>query len=381
MKLKERRAAILKDAQAILDSAKSAGRDISPAETAKVEAIFAEIDEIDGKLDHVAKGDSIMKKIAGLGAVPGGAGESGVLSLAGPGSKALAGSLMGAMREHNAGGFKALVESGSSAVASSLDTAVIREGVVPASIVQLLPAVTRGAPTWRYLRQTTRTNNAAIVAAGATKPTSVYTVTEVTNELQVFAHISEAVGKYMLIDNGNLQRFLAAELQYGLGEALEKEVLTGDGTSGHLTGILETSGVQSVSYSTDKITTLRAAVTALETAGFTPGAFVLAPDDWEDIETARNESGQFDLDGPIDRAKRQAWGVPVVTSNSMTAGTALALDLSTLTISTDGNISLQWSDAVSDDFSKNQIRARCEGRFALDVYQPNGIAKVTLTST
>lgn len=38
------------------------------------------------------------------------------------------------------------------------------------------------------------------------------------------------------------------------------------------------------------------------------------------------------------------------------------------------------SDATSDDSAKNLLRARVEGRFGLDVYQPAGIVKATLAA-
>lgn len=44
-----------------------------------------------------------------------------------------------------------------------------------------------------------------------------------------------------------------------------------------------------------------------------------------------------------------------------------------------GGIEARWSDSNADDFAKNQLRARVEGRFGLDVYQPAGIVKATLT--
>ena len=47
--------------------------------------------------------------------------------------------------------------------------------------------------TASYLRQSVRTNAAAPVAVGAVKPTSTYSLESVPVQLQVFAHLSEAV--------------------------------------------------------------------------------------------------------------------------------------------------------------------------------------------
>lgn len=36
---------------------------------------------------------------------------------------------------------------------------------------------------------------------------------------------------------------------------------------------------------------------------------------------------------------------------------------------------MKWSENVSDDIAKNQTRARVEGRFQADVFQPLGVVK------
>jgi hypothetical protein len=42
---------------------------------------------------------------------------------------------------------------------------------------------------------------------------------------------------------------------------------------------------------------------------------------------------------------------------------------------------VQWSEASnSDDFAKNLIRARCEGRFGTSVLSPLGVVSCDLTA-
>jgi hypothetical protein len=136
---------------------------------------------------------------------------------------------------------------------------------LPVSILECLQLVPRTSPSYSTLRQTVRTNNAAIVAPGATKPTSIFTVVPILNSLKVFAHLSDPIDTYLLADNVALQGFLQAELLYGLTQAVESEVINGAGTAGHLTGFLATSGIQSQAAGAGSITTLRSAATALET--------------------------------------------------------------------------------------------------------------------
>lgn len=42
---------------------------------------------------------------------------------------------------------------------------------------------------------------------------------------------------------------------------------------------------------------------------------------------------------------------------------------------------MQWSETSnSDDFAKNLIRCRCEGRYATSVYSPLGVVSADLTA-
>jgi hypothetical protein len=85
---------------------------------------------------------------------------------------------------------------------------------------------------------------------------------------------------------------------------------------------------------------------------------------------------------PYDPASRRLFGVPVVVTNSQTAGVghAVAIDAVGLDSDTQG-ISVTWSETSNDDdWSKNLIRARCEGRFATSVYSPLGVVSADLTA-
>jgi len=73
-------------------------------------------------------------------------------------------------------------------------------------LLDVLPTKQHTSAEYAYLRQSVRTNNAAIVAEGAAKPTSVYSVVRVENSLQVIAHLSEGIPRYWLLDNQALER-------------------------------------------------------------------------------------------------------------------------------------------------------------------------------
>ena len=174
-------------------------------------------------------------------------------------------------------GTKALAPSGAAVVGQEFQADPVALGQVATGLLDLLPVLQHTTAEYAYLPQTTRTNNAAVVAEGATKPTSVYAVTRIEQSLAVVAHLSEGIPRYWLLDNVALEMFVENELTFGLQVAVEAKVLT---------DVNATSGIQTQAYGTSVLTTLRKGLTNLETAGYAAGAIALHPSDWEGVELA-----------------------------------------------------------------------------------------------
>ena len=73
--------------------------------------------------------------------------------------------------------------------------------------------------------------------------------------------------------------------------------------------------------------------------------------------------------------------MPVVATVSQAAGAGHVLATDAVVVDTDTvGVGVQWSETSnSDDFSKNLIRARCEGRFGTSVLSPLGVFSCDLT--
>ena len=163
-------------------------------------------------------------------------------------------------------GAKALAPSGATVVAQTFTDDPVALGRAATGLLDILPVTTQTAAEYAFLRQGTRTNNAAEVAAGDTKPTSVLGLTRVEQSLAVVAHLSEGIPRYWIADNAALEQFVSTELEYGLRVAVEAKVLA---------DINATSGVQAQDWSTSIAETLRKSLTKLEVAGHTPAAIVV----------------------------------------------------------------------------------------------------------
>ncbi|MEV6912817.1 phage major capsid protein, partial [Amycolatopsis sp. NPDC051071] len=250
----------------------------------------------------------------------GGPAGTGGASLGNSRLKSLGGSTWGTdiTRQHSDhfGRFKSLTPSGTVMVSVPLATQPVRESEPVLALRQLIPAEKDTVGVWAYMRQTLRENNAKVVPRGAKKPSSRYTMERREGRSAVIAHLTEPVARQDLADAPMLSAFVDTELRLGLEEALENEIVNGDGTGDRPTGLNFTSGTQSQLWATDLLTTTRQAVTKLEVLSLNGSGWLLHPVDWQNIELAANANGylltQAGQAVPVDRAARRLWSVPVV---------------------------------------------------------------------
>ena len=74
---------------------------------------------------------------------------------------------------------------------------------------------------------------------------------------------------------------------------------------------------------------------------------------------------------PSIRWPGRLWGVPVALNpGCLGAKTGLVIAQDAVTVEYDGAVKVKWSDAVSDDFAKQQGSLPCRGRFGVSVNQP-----------
>ena len=207
---------------------------------------------------------------------------------------------------------KALAPSGATVVEQDFVPDPVALGRVPFSSLDVIPVRPHGTAEYAFLRQSTRTNNTAVTADNAVKPTSVYSVTRVEQSLQVIAHLSEPVPRYWLLDNDQLSGFVMNELNYGLRLAIESKLVA---------DINSTSGIQTQAYGISIPVSIRKALTKLEAAGYRAASIVLTPADFETVELALSTTNAVEHMGlPFDQAQRRSCWVQVVVSSSETTG-------------------------------------------------------------
>ncbi len=229
-----------------------------------------------------------------------------------------------------------------------------------------------------YIKETGFTNNAATVSEADTKPESTITYDDVQSPVVTIAHWMKA-SKQILDDFKQLQSSIDGRLRYGLKFVEETQLLKGSGVGHNLNGIYTQATAFSAPISIVAptiIDTLRLMMLQASVALFPPSGVVLNPLDWARCELAKDTTGRYIIGNPQGTLNPTIWGLPVVESNSMTAGTGLvgAFKMGAqLFDREEANVVIATENDT--DFIKNLITIRCEERLGLAVYRPGAFIK------
>ena len=271
-----------------------------------------------------------------------------------------------------------------------------RDGIVPIAqrrsrVRDLFPARTTNAAVIEYFRQSGFTNAASVVPEysnsnfGA-KPQSTMTFVGEQAPVRTIAHW-EAAHRNVLADEPQLRSIIDNELLYGLRLTEDNQILSGAGTGEDLTGILNTTGIQTYAWSAGAVTpvpdtkadALRRAATLAYLAYYEPTGIIVHPGDWEDIELTKNSQGTYLLAMSVaGGAESRVWRIPVIDTPAIAEGTALVGAFGTGAQLYDREAaSIRISEQHSDFFVRNAIVVLAEERLALAVKRPESFVKVT----
>jgi HK97 family phage major capsid protein len=278
------------------------------------------------------------------------------------------------------GGAKAALPVGT-ALAVPVSPGVFGLGQIPTPVASICTSVSwASGSAMPYFRQTTRTSNAAVVAHGAQKPTSVYSLTRLEAKVATIAHLSEAQPRQDLADLAGLSNWLRDEMLLGLARALDNEILGGVGTSADVEGILDATGTLAQDYSVSPIETLRLGLGLVEAGGFGATAVVLHPSDSQAIDLAKDTQERYYGAGPFGAGPATIWGIPRISSPEMPVGTAIVGDFRRVTVGWREQATLLMSDSGPGLFDMNMVQGRAELRAAIAVTTPPAFAVCDLTA-
>lgn len=253
-----------------------------------------------------------------------------------------------------------------------------------------------------YVTQTSHTNAAAPVAEatssaaptapggagalvldanGGYKPEGAWAFAEATAAVRTIAEWVPAT-KRSLADVAQLEGLINDELVADLRETEETQMVTGSGSGQNLMGILNTSGIQTMAAVTTNDATwfgsFRTAKKMAKTIGRVNATGVLVnPTQAERIDTSKDSQLRFYGNGPFGVGPTTLWGLPVIESEAVTAGTAILGDFSKAVLWDREQASVTVTDSHADFFIRNLVAILAEERVAFAVTRPTAFVTIT----
>jgi HK97 family phage major capsid protein len=247
------------------------------------------------------------------------------------------------------------------------------------TIRDVLPSSTTDSNLVEFTRENVFTNNAGPQIGGSpqafenvTKPESGITFTLATAPVITLAHFIPA-SVQVLDDSPSLASHINNRLMYGLKLKEETQILSGTGANHQLNGLITQATTYTVTSPqlTNEIDIIRHAMRQAHVAEYMPNFLVLHPTDWYSIEIRHvsTSDARYVVGDPNSLMQNRLWGLNVVVTNSISAGTFLLGTSFAAEIKDRQQAAVEASREDSVNFQKNMVTIRAEERLTLCVYR------------
>jgi len=409
MDLKTQRAAALKAAQDIIDSAKSDGREFTDEEATTIETKHGEAKDLGEKIERATKSAKLVSDIGALGSSDDGNDEpstSGAKSLGEHFVKSVGTEGLSRVKTISGATISAPEWSPSSKAATDVnstpgslapwgtefDRSVARAFRRPV-VSDLLGVGTISGNAVTYLVEGAVEGSFATVAEGGAKPqfhiADPTTRTDALKKIAGFLKFTDEMAE----DFPFWQSEINERGLYMLALAEENQLLNGAGTGSTVEGLRNRSGVQTEAAASiaDNADALFRAITKVQTAtGLSADGIIINPLDYQRLRLSKDANeqyfgggffaGQYGNGGIVEQPP--LWGLRTVVSAAAPAGEALvgAFAVAT-TVYRKGGVRVESTNSHVDDFTNNLLTTRIEERVALAARVPAAVVKVTQLDT
>lgn len=254
---------------------------------------------------------------------------------------------------------------------------IVASPELPLLVESLIPHVAVNTSAVEYLKGSSFTNGAGVVAEGAAKPETTFGFSLATASVVTVAHWTK-ITEQLAADAPAVEAYINSKMLYGLALTVDRQLVTGTG-SGQLSGLLKSGNFTDYSSAVTVPTGGTLIDFALliknhmESLGYPPEALVLNPADWTAIALAKDEEARYLLGGPASIAGKTLWGIPVVTTAAVTSGKYILANFRMGATIFDRQEVAVEVDREQDDFTKNLLTIRVERRLGLAVEDPAAI--------
>jgi HK97 family phage major capsid protein len=150
-------------------------------------------------------------------------------------------------------------------------------------------------------------------------------VERIETGVSTIAHITEPLDRSLLSDYEELVSLIDGQLRLGVLLREESQIINGNGTSPNLRGILNTTGIGTVTRggTEARIEAIHRAITTCRASFYEPDAIVLHPTDSEELLFEKDANGQYIAANVSEQDPQTLWGKPVITSPVIAQNTGL----------------------------------------------------------
>lgn len=239
----------------------------------------------------------------------------------------------------------------------------------------LLPITPTDQNAVDFIRENAFTNAAYPQTEGSAKAESAMTFEIASAPVRTIAHWIPAT-RQALADAAWLRGAIDRLLRRGLLDQEDFELLRGDGTGNHLTGLMTaaTAFDSGLLESGDTlIDQLSKALEQLEAGERQATGIVIRPSYWRKITRIKTEdgganTGNYIMGGPANTALPRLWDIPVVMTNAMPPGKFLVGDFASgAEIHMRMEMTMDVSNSHSTFFTENKVAILAEERLALSI--------------
>lgn len=264
-------------------------------------------------------------------------------------------------------------------------------------VKQIIPGGATNATTIRGRREDAFTDDAGSVTETGALPLLAVSVLEVDYPVKDLGGYIE-VSENLMADYEAVMSLINQRVPYKVERVTDYQLLSGAGAGADLTGILNTSGIQTQAKGGDtavdaifkaktNVETVPNGVQANAGGGYAPDFIVVNPTDWQNVRLLKDNNLQYYGGGPFTGAYGvgagfsnvdMLWGIPCVRTTAIAAGTALvgAFAECAQWFQRQGLV-IEMTNSNGTNFINRIVTIRAAERIALTVDQPNGFCQVT----
>lgn len=258
---------------------------------------------------------------------------------------------------------------------------IVKPGVRTLRVRDLFPRFPTSNNAVEFVKENVFTNAASPTAETISKPESALTFTIDYANVKTIAHWIP-VASQVLADFAALPGYLDTRLIEGLMDVEDYELIGGDGTGQHLSGLT----TEATAYNTarnvagdTRIDKLNHALAQLASTEHNGDGFILNTQDWMGIQLIKEDvsaanTGSYILGGPRGMAEPTIWGLPVATTNAVPTGQFFAGAFQRYCAIWDRmNAVVEVATQHADFFVRNMVAVRCEERIAFTVTRADAV--------